>query len=306
MSSREDLRAELNQRLAQYLRQRPIPGLSDAARRSTFIEQVVDSERRIEFIRQIRSRPIDPRRRDPASPLFDPIRAALLCVSEGEFDEACWLIFLAIHCGKHGKDGWRLVREIYAGPRPGAEWTMARVNGNFAGFDHWLASRYAVWTATDTSPRFGNHRKYETLDPTSASSTTAVIRSYLDWANAQVDHQTRFNRAIDAADGDRVIAFNQVYKSMSAVIRFGRLAKFDYLCMLGKCGLTDIYPGHPYLAGATGPRAGATRLFGFSDLPRSTQAAVALANALEIGMQSIEDAMCNWDKNPDANVRFRG
>lgn len=173
----------------------------------------MDSERRIEFIVRIRSRHINQGRKSPTSPLFDPIRAALLCAHAGEIEEACWLIFLAIHCGKHGNDGWRLVREIYAGNGPGAEWTLARVNGNIAGFQQWLAGKYALWTATDTRPHFGNHRKYETLDPAKAYNTAAVVATYLGWVNGEVDHQTRFIRAVQGANGDRVLAFDQVYRS---------------------------------------------------------------------------------------------
>lgn len=306
MSTRDLARQHLVRRLEQYVQQTgPIPGISTAESRSAFVEQIIDSERRINFVRTIRARHINPARSAPSNLLFDPIRAALLRATSGEIDEACWLIFLSIHCGKHLIDGWTLVREIYAGTGPGSEWTWASVSSNVNGFRQWLNDRNIQWQLTGTRPRFGNHRKYETLDEASPRGTGAVVESYVGWVRSANTHATLFQAAINAAGGDRARAFDNLYSSMSAVMRFGRLAKFDYLCMLGKCGLADIFPGHPYLKEATGPREGARRLFGLNDA-HNRQAAVALANTLGVGMQSIEDAMCNWDKSPDIYKRFRG
>ncbi len=97
---------------------------------------------------------------------------------------------------------------------------------------------------------------------------------------------------------------------MGAVISFGRTARFDYLCMLGKLGLAAIEPGSTYMDGATGPFDGAKLLFGneAKGMTRRELDAllIDLGAALNVGMQVIEDALCNWQKSPGKFKAFRG
>jgi hypothetical protein len=306
LSTREGVRSRLTSALAAYeAANGRLMGIQSPQRRAAFIEQLVDSVRRIEFVRQIASRPIAVAREQPHSPLFDPIRAALLRGLSGDIDEACWLIFLAIHCGRHRSEGWRLVRTLYAGDGAGQEWTWALVNSDTQHFRQWLETKYNQWWTLGVLPKFGNHRKYESLGGLNQKGTGAVVESYVAWIEGAGNHSALVEGALDEAEGDSSKAFDALYHSMSAVHRFGRLAKFDYLCMLGKCGLADVEPGNPYIDEATGPRNGARALFGLN--PRALNAAsTELANALGVGMQVIEDAMCNWVKQPDAYKAFRG
>ena len=91
------------------------------------------------------------------------------------------------------------------------------------------------------------------------------------------------------------------------VIRFGRLARFDYLAMLGKLGLAQIEPGSTYMDGSTGPRRGALSLYGqgykAADLDHWL---IELDQVLGVGMQVLEDALCNWQKSPNVFKHFRG
>jgi hypothetical protein len=105
--------------------------------------------------------------------------------------------------------------------------------------------------------------------------------------------------------------FDYLYCSMTEVTSFGRMAKFDYLTMLGKLELARIEPGSPYLEGSTGPLAGARLLFsGSNTADISSQdldsRSVELGDALGVGMQVVEDALCNWQKSPGKFVPFRG
>ncbi len=107
------------------------------------------------------------------------------------------------------------------------------------------------------------------------------------------------------------LMFKSLYESMDAVARFGRTAKFDYLTMLGKLQLAPIEPGIPYMNGATGPLRGAKLLLygdtGASLSARSADEIMAsLGAVLGVGMQVIEDALCNWQKCPDTFRPFRG
>jgi hypothetical protein len=81
--------------------------------------------------------------------------------------------------------------------------------------------------------------------------------------------------------------------------------------MIGKLGLAEIVPGSTYMQGATGPVDGARLLFGGSkkaDISRKSlnQRLVDLDSHLNVGMQVLEDALCNWQKSPSQFKRFRG
>jgi hypothetical protein len=102
-----------------------------------------------------------------------------------------------------------------------------------------------------------------------------------------------------------------LYSSMSDVASFGRTARFDYLTMLGKIGLALIEPGSVYMDGATGPWKGASLLFYGTDNAPVSRAQVdsfvrKLAGCLNVGMQVMEDALCNWQKSPEVFRPFRG
>lgn len=115
-----------------------------------------------------------------------------------------------------------------------------------------------------------------------------------------------------AGDQPRLV-FDWLYRSMlKSVASFARTGTFDYLTMLGKMQLANIEPGSTYMTGATGPLSGARLLFG--DTSKSLKPAtldawlVDLESHLNIafGMQVLEDALCNWQKNPRVFLPFRG
>ena len=82
--------------------------------------------------------------------------------------------------------------------------------------------------------------------------------------------------------------------------------------MIGKLGLAPIEPGSTYMIGATGPLSGVRRLFLGSPTaggatPRQLDAwLVQLEAQLGVGMQVLEDSLCNWQKSPAEFRRFRG
>jgi Alpha-glutamyl/putrescinyl thymine pyrophosphorylase clade 3 len=68
-----------------------------------------------------------------------------------------------------------------------------------------------------------------------------------------------------------------------------------------------ILPGLPYLKGSSGPLNGARLLFGRNEPAETLDLWVAqLGESLGVGMQELEDALCNWQKSPDRFVPFRG
>lgn len=286
----------------------PLPGLRSEAHRDSFVEQLVESLRRIEYVHLIERKHHGPERADPLNELFDPLRAAVIAKQAGNFEEACWLVFLAIHCGKNLRCGWRLARLLYAGN--GNPWTWTRVSTQPGAFRTWLA-RHEAQLRPDGRYGFGNHRKYETLDPNSARGTGQVIESYVRWVMAHGSHAGLLRNAAQVANGDSGRAFDHLYHSINAVMSFGRMAKFDYLTMLSKLGLAEIEPGIPYMSGATGPVRGARLLFGGNqnrEIPtrRLDELTALLGRRLGAGMQAMEDAICNWQKSPGRFRPFRG
>jgi hypothetical protein len=271
------------------------------------IEQMLESVHRVEYVARIRRRDISPSRKDPNTAFFDPLKAAILYQNAGDIDEAFWMVFLFVHFGKNIKTGWRLARDVY-GALGGQPWVWTRVSADPAAFREWLASHLATLRGGDGVARhFGNHRKYVTLKD---SGTGTAVETYVGWVGASRQHQTRIQQTLQECNGDPRRTFDALYCSMRTVRTFGRTARFDYLTMLGKLGLARIEPASTYMEGATGPLEGARLLFG------DTQGRIAraqcdvllrqLGESTGLGMQVIEDSLCNWQKNPTEFVPFRG
>lgn len=191
-------------------------------------------------------------------------------------------------------------------------WTWTRTSGAPILFKQWLANNLATLQNDGISRRFGGHRPYESLEISQHNrGTAAAIESYVSWIGANRGHQLLFDDALAIAGNDPTALFDRLYRKMK-VSSFGRLAKFDYLTMLGKLGFVPIEPGSPYLQGATGPLRGARLLFtGNTDsesIPTKIldQYIVELGAYIGVGMQVMEDSLCNWQKSPDKFEAYRG
>lgn len=288
----------------------PLPGISSANCREALVGQLLESIHRVEYIGCIRNRDISPRRADPSCDIFDPLKAAILNQGSGDIDEAFWLVFIFVHFGKHRRAGWRLARDVY-GALGGPPWTWDRTSRDVGAFREWLASHQLTLQGRDGVARhFGNHRKYQSIDAHSPTGTGAAFQSYVEWVGPTRSHIRLVDGALAVAGGDPRKTFDVLYRSMDAVVSFGRTAKFDYLTMLGKLQLSTIEPGSPYFNGATGPIKGARLLFGDStgSLSRAEleSRVVKLGASAGLGMQVLEDGLCNWQKSPDRFKPFRG
>ncbi|MCA8971110.1 MAG: hypothetical protein KDC95_15060 [Planctomycetes bacterium] len=278
-----------------------MPGVHSNACMATLVEQIVESVRRVEFVTRISGRPVAASRADPSNAtMFDPVRGAIWHRGAGDDEEAAWLTFLFVHFGKHRRGGWRYLREAYAGVGGGSPWDWSTVSSDgAAAFCAWIRANAS--TLSRPGAGFGPHRKYESF-----SSTADVIESYVKWVSTNHSHRQLISDAL-ANEGSPEAAFARLFNSMDCVLRFGRLAKFDYLCMLKKLGLASINPGHPFLTGSSGPLQGARLLFGVNEPPTVLDQWVAqLGAALQVDMQVMEDSLCNWQKSPDKFEPFRG
>jgi len=288
-----------------------LPGIKDLAMRTSFLEQLMESLHRVKYFSKLNTRKLSARRMDPNDEMFNPLMAAVLHKRQGNFDEAFWLVFLFVHFGKHHRGGWRYVREIYGRLGKRSKWDWRSISSDPTGFRQWLDRHQSQLKRDGVPGGFGNHRKYESLSAYSPIGTGAVVESYVKWVAPPRTHQELMDEASVQTDGDPRMAFDYLYRSMKSIIRFGRTARFDYLAMIGKLGLAPLEPGTAYLQGATGPIKGARLLFGLPK-PSSVKAAVLdswlveLDVELKVGMQALEDALCNWQKSPIEFKPFRG
>jgi hypothetical protein len=284
-------------------KQIPLHGITRDEARKALALQMVASLRRIDYTKLRTGRRIDLRRTDPNHSLFDPELAATLHLRNGDLDEAFWIIFLATHFGKHGHHGRKRLKDVYSGLGQ-KTWTWKEVSANPDAFRRWLAGN-----ASRVGGAFSNHRKYETLRSDSQKGTAAVIESYLAWIGPELSHRQLLARIIKGGN-DPHANFDSIYKSMR-VKRFGRLGKFDFLALVGRLDLAPIAPGSAYLKGATGPLRGARLLFGgrvdAAIGPDQLQEHLTkLDGVLKVGMQVMEDSLCNWQKSPSKFVPFKG
>lgn len=284
-----------------------LPGLEDTGAIESLAMQLIESQRRIDFVTTVSTRPISAERLNPRSDLFDPIRAAILKKQQGDIDEASWLVFLSVHFGHNLRTKWRLMRDVY-GSLGGKSWTWSRVLRNPIAFRKWLDGNQAILRGGDGVKRsFGNHRKYTSLDAWKPNATGDAIATYVEWVRINGGHESLFNAALENSLGDSGGAFDDLYRSMRGIASFGRIGRFDYLTMIGKTGIAPITPPSPYLAGATGPLTGAKLLFGQNytviEYERKT---IKLGEKLLVNMQVMEDSICNWQKSPSEFKAFRG
>ncbi|MCW1887514.1 hypothetical protein OKA04_22450 [Luteolibacter flavescens] len=288
-----------------------LPGISSKVARWAWVEQLVESVRRDRYIAQLVGNQQKPIVADPNSIAFDPIKAGIYYNQQGVFEEACWLIFLSVHFGKNRRTGWRLVRDVYGRLGQGNWWTWDRITNYSEDFIQWLSANMNILKGADGVPRyFGNHRKYQSLSATSQTGTGASIHSYIEWVQNDGTHRELIDRYIEKNDGDPRKVFSALYKAMT-VSSFGRMAKFDYLAQMGRTQLFPIEPNSPYFEGATGPlKAAKLLLAGNSEAKISWKEAedkiIALESYLEVGMQAMEDSLCNWQKSPMKFKPFRG
>lgn len=280
-----------------------LKGLPDIQTIETLAMQFVASLRREDYYRLVQRKPIAANRADPNDSSFDAERAVAYHMQQGNIDEASWLIFLMTHFARLPESGWRRLQDVY-GMLGAGVWDWPAVSGNPAGFDQWLNANWQ-----NVGGGFGNHRKYESLRPNAKRPMQRAVADYLAWIGP-AGHAAFFSKAVLAAGNNPHTIFDHLYRQMK-VNSFGRLAKFDYLSLVGRYGLAPICAGSAYLSGATGPGNGARLLIdGVRNSARPNRDVQSKLDALDfrlnVGMTVIEDALCNWQKSPRVFVHYIG
>lgn len=284
----------------------PLVGLTSPIRKSVLIAQLIDSIRRIEYLSLTSARARSASLYTPYSGSFQPFGGSAALQKAGRTDDAYWLVYLATHFGKHKTDGWNLTEDFYGRFGQGGVWDWAAACQNPQAIEHWLAGIYPHLTGAGRSRRFGNHRKFETLKP-GPKGTGHAVATYIGWILTYGSHQALISHVQGRVGQNPKDVFAYLYRELDKVAKLGRLGKFDLLCNLSNLLIAPILPDIAYIAGSTGPVAGARLLFGNTKTLKQLEIACAeLAEHLDVSPQVIEDALCNWQKRPEKYVHFRG
>ena len=283
-----------------------ILGLNSEERICTLARQCLDSEKRIKYVQVISEKDLNDSVLDPNSIGFDAIKASCLLNNKGLYDEAVWMCFLGTFFGKHKSRNWRSVKAIY-GMLGERTLTWEYITQNVDKVREWLREKE---DDLRNEVKFSNHRKFVSI---SDAHTGRAFSSYVNWIGED-GHERKFSNIINEVGEVPKVLFERMYKEVGAIHQFGRMGKFDFLCMMGKSRLLNIEPAHGYLAGATGPVNGLADLLRNSPTDQVSRdrmedfmevMAEALDNQYYI-MQILEDAICNWQKSPTTYTYFSG
>jgi hypothetical protein len=282
---------------------RPLPGVADPLALDTLAMQFIASLRREDYYALVQGKKLAADRADPNSARFDAERAVAYHVQNKDYEEAIWLVFLMTHLARPADTGWLRLKDIYGG-RGSGTWTWNVVSANPKAFSDWVYQNSKAIRG-----KFGNHRKYESLEKGTKREFATVLKTYI--ALVGPSQVSFFAQAVRDAGNSPGVIFDHLYRKLDAVLSFGRLAKFDYLALIGRYGLAPISPGSAYLSGATGPASGARLLFlggpNAAASPKDLQTWLdELDSTLHVGMAVMEDALCNWQKSPRRFVHFKG
>ena len=137
-----------------------------------------------------------------------------------------------------------------------------------------------------------------------------VVAAYVCWIGAG-GHARFYSDVVRRTGNDPHTIFDALYRDLR-VPTFGRLAKFDYLSLVGRYGIAPIAAGSAYLERSNRSserRPAPLRLAGETvlHLLKRLQADIdALDRDLGVGMAVMEDALCNWQKSPTKFVHLQG
>ncbi|MFI5092042.1 MAG: hypothetical protein ACHQIK_01245 [Candidatus Acidiferrales bacterium] len=285
---------ELQTRIARFQALHRLPGLETKESQTRFAEKLVSSERKLRALSIGKfAGSTDPYRED-----FHPLKTIVQRFGEGDRDESIWLAFLFTHFGWDARS--RRIRDtvrLFYGKFGKGRWDWETASQRPGAVQDWMRAN----RKTIKRLKFGNHRKYETNNPDSRIGTPAVIRSFVEWVK-QTARGSPYEALRAVAKGRTPeIAFDHAYHEIS-VIRFGRTARFDFLCLLGNLGILRISPPHCYLAEGTGPRTGALQMVTGKRTGRFSVEVEDLIRRfrkhLGVPVEAMEDALCNWQKRP--------
>jgi hypothetical protein len=302
--NKTDARANITNNLKLVELQIPLNGLH-GERIDCFIDQIIHSLRRTHYIDTIKQRDISEARIYPNNNQFDPLKASIFHFKNKNIDEAIWLIYLSTFFGKNIDSGWNLLRLVYLGDN--SQWTFENISNNFKEFSKWYKESWKEISSTNSKKnKFGNHRKYSTLDPEKKLNPIDCFEDYID--KVGVNHESLFNFIEENSKIKKVSKFSLIYK-YSNYKGFGRMSKFDFSSMICKIGVIESEIDRAFINKSTGPLSGLKDLLDNQNIkPQEAELVFNKINdLLDLGPfrgQVLEDAICNWQKSPNKFKKF--
>lgn len=300
-----DIYIDIKGRLDRYKRETELPGIDSPDTEDSFIKQFIDSYKRIKYINTLKSRPISEDRKNPNLDIYDPIRASILHFNNGDINESVWNLLLYVHFGRNLRSNYGLIKAVYGKLGDTNIWSWNSITTNLADFRVWLGNNIDEIKSYGS---FGNHRKYQSLKINSNSGTYQTFESFFNLVDN--DFELFISSIPNAIKLDKNRFFDHLFWHFDGIVGFGRLAVFDFLCMVGKVGILQIEPGNPYL-GNSGPVEGTKLLFDSNARARELNDFLKdigdnAFNDYPFVMQILEDCVCNWQKSPTSYKLFRG
>lgn len=185
---------------------------------------------------------------------MDIVKWLLEARDEGDLDEALWRGFLGAHFGEPLAEAAAAhsAGEILCAFGESPVWTWVEMEADPVSFLGWLLKQ----RPNLPNLAFGNHRKFEAKQP---DLLYEVVVSFVRWVRKNGGSPTK---ALSVIGGTPEASFNVLFHKLDSLERFGRLGKFDLLCLYADLELLPIAPDSCYLMGASGPLAGARKLWG--------------------------------------------
>lgn len=301
----EEIYQDVKRKLDIYQEDVELPGIGAPEAEHCFIRQFIDSYKRIKYINLLKNRALSAERKNPNSDIYDPIQASILHLNDGNINESVWNILLYVHFGKNSKSKYGLIKAVYGKLGAHDIWSWDNINSNLADFQLWLGENI---DNIKSHGSFGNHRKYQSLKISARSGTFQTFQSFFNLVNNDFDS---FILTIPIAiRANKNLLFDHLYSHFVNIQGFGRLAVFDFLCMVGKVGILEIEPNSPYL-GNEGPINGTKLLFDSTAKPGDLNDFLKHMGDRAFGdypfvMQILEDCVCNWQKSPRTYKLFGG
>lgn len=262
---------------------------------SVLADQTHDSIRRIEIYRAYKSRAtlaVEEKRSffDTSNPFVLAQRTDL------SNEDRVWIIYLATYFGKSNFSGWDLfLRAAFDGNQ--LLITFRKIKAKPEKYFDYL-NRLEFFE----NCKFSNHRKY-------TKKSLNGPKGFFHSMTFLINNMEQYCRSDE-------IDFQGMYKLAGKIPNFGRLASFDFSSSLVKCGLKIGEPKSMYASHSTGPLQALELILRLTNSDVSHQSKIDLSYNLvewftensDIFMvgQVLEDAICNWQKNPKKYIYYSG
>jgi Alpha-glutamyl/putrescinyl thymine pyrophosphorylase clade 3 len=205
-----------------------------------------------------------------------------------DLERATWTCFLIAYlCPLEGEDPFAGIRLALAGPPgeltdlddvplgPRSSHDPRRGAETLIAYRQWVARGGSASVSAQSQPGGGSQAAAFTGDPA--------------WTPAR-----RFERVFERL----------------ALPGFARMGRYELLVVLGRLGLYELRPDSLHLGGTRGLSSddlttlAAKRVFGIGDPLLLERRAQALAQALSVPVETLEDALANWQAPPRATLGF--